>query len=71
MSAPNLNLFRSLGIRGRLTVGFLAVFVLMSASAAAGLWKLSELGAIVDRLVTEDAAKISAAERWERDIAVN
>ena len=66
-----MNPLKSLGIRGRLTTGFLAVFILVNASALAGLWKLSELGAIIDRLVTQDAAKIAAAERLEKGISVN
>jgi methyl-accepting chemotaxis protein len=58
-------------IGARLAIGFLAVLLLVGASAMAGVWRLGELGAIIGRIVTQDAAKLVLAEQWEKHIAVN
>jgi methyl-accepting chemotaxis protein len=58
-------------VRTRLTGGFLAVFLLVGAASVVGIWKIVQLGAIVDQLVTDHAAKLATAERWEKGIAVN
>jgi methyl-accepting chemotaxis protein len=68
MTLVKLNRFK---IRTRLAVGFVVVLLLVGAGALAGLWRLGELGAIVDRVVAEDAAKLVLSLRWERNIAVN
>jgi methyl-accepting chemotaxis protein len=60
-----------LRIRTRLVIGFIAVFTLLAAAAATAVWKLDQLRATVNLLVTRHAAKLAAAERWERGIAVN
>jgi len=61
----------NLKIRIRLAAVFIAVLVLVGAGALAGIWRLGELGAIIDRIVSQDAAKLVIAEQWERNIAVN
>ncbi len=61
----------NLKIGTRLAIGFCAVLLLVGASAMAGVWRLGELGAIIDRIVTQDAAKLVLAEQWEKNIAVN
>ena len=66
-----MNLLKNLRIHARLTVGFLAVFLLVGAAAAVGAWKLASIGQVVDRLVDDDAAKLAIAQRWEKGIAVN
>ena len=58
-------------VRTRLAAGFIAVFALVSAGSLAGSWKLAQLGAVIDELVTDHAQKLSDAQVWERHIAVN
>ena len=66
-----MNVLKNLRIHARLTVGFLAVFLLVGAAAAVSAWKLASIGDVVDRLVDDDAAKLAIAQRWEKGIAVN
>ena len=61
----------NLKIGTRLAIGFCAVLLLVGASAMAGVWRLGELGTIIDRIVSQDAAKLVLAEQWEKNIAVN
>ena len=61
----------NLKIGTRLAIGFCTVLLLVGASAMAGVWRLGELGAIIDRIVSQDAAKLVLAEQWEKNIAVN
>ena len=66
-----MKIIQSLKIRARLAAGFLAVIALVGASALTGVWKLGELGNTVDKLVSDDAAKLIVAQRWEAGIAMN
>ncbi|HEX5130372.1 MAG TPA: MCP four helix bundle domain-containing protein, partial [Usitatibacter sp.] len=58
-------------VRARLVAGFLMVFALVAAASLVGVWKLVELGTVVDDLVVDHAAKLDMAQNWERHIAVN
>ena len=66
-----MKLVKNLRIHARLTVGFLAVFLLVGAAAAMGVWQLGAVGKVVTRLVDDEAAKLAIAQRWEKGIAVN
>ena len=65
------SLLERMRIRTRLTIGFLAVFSLTALGTVAGIWKLDGLGTTVDQLVRVHATRLSIAQRWEKDIAVN
>jgi methyl-accepting chemotaxis protein len=58
-------------VRTRLAAGFFAVFLLVGLASVAGIWKLVELGGVIDALVTDHAAKLAHAQRWEKHIATN
>ena len=64
-------MLQNLRIRTRLALGFLTVLTLLGCAALAGVWKLSDLGALIDQLVTDHAAKLVNAQDWEKHIAVN
>jgi methyl-accepting chemotaxis protein len=65
------SLLEQMKIRTRLTLGFLLVFGLTAAGSVAGIWKLDGLRATVDQLVRIHATRLSTAQRWERNIALN
>jgi len=65
------SMLQRLKIRTRLTLGFGLVFVMLAIGSAVGIARLDDLGATIERLVRVSAAKLDAAERWERGIAVN
>jgi hypothetical protein len=68
---PPMKILENTKVRTRLTAGFLAVFLLVGIASVVGIWKIVQLGAVVDQLVTDHAAKLATAERWEKGIAVN
>ena len=60
-----------LKVRGRLVLGFLVVFTLVTSSSALGIWRVTDLGTLVDELVSDHADKLVQAMVWERVVAVN
>ncbi|HEY2628555.1 MAG TPA: methyl-accepting chemotaxis protein [Usitatibacter sp.] len=65
------SLLERVKIRTRLTMGFLLVFGLTAVGTVTGIWKLDGLRSTVDQLVRIHATRLSTAQRWERNIALN
>ena len=66
-----MKIFQNLKVRTRLTAGFLAVFVLVGAASAVGIWKLGQLGDVVHEVVTDHTDKLATAQRWAKHIETN
>ena len=64
----NLQSFR---INTRLLAGFATVLILMGAGSLVGLWQLKSLEAVIERLATEEVAKVTLSELWMSTIAAN
>ncbi|HEX7465689.1 MAG TPA: methyl-accepting chemotaxis protein [Usitatibacter sp.] len=64
----NLQSFR---INTRLLVGFAIVLILVGAGSLVGVWQLKSLEGVVERLATEEIAKVTLAELWISTIATN
>jgi methyl-accepting chemotaxis protein len=55
----------------RLAAGFAAVLGLMAIAAVVGLWHVTQLEQVVQRVATGESRKLELAEAWLRGISVN
>ncbi len=62
---------RSVRIGPRLAIGFLLVLGLAGLGASVSAWTLGTLGDTLDRLVTEDAARLALASELEKGVTTN
>jgi len=62
---------RSVGVGQRLAIGFVVVVLLAGLAAAVAAWSLGSLGATIEELVSEDAARLSLAGELDRHISTN
>ncbi|MGZ5031891.1 MAG: methyl-accepting chemotaxis protein [Usitatibacter sp.] len=66
-----MSFLQSFRINTRLLVGFATVLALMGIGSLVGIWQLNSLEGVIDRLATEEVAKLTLSERWTRGIATN
>ncbi|KQP20033.1 methyl-accepting chemotaxis protein [Pseudorhodoferax sp. Leaf267] len=62
---------RSLRIGARLNLAFGVVLLILAASAAVGVWRLSALSGLTHQLGTIDNEKMQVAVRWRQTIDLN
>jgi methyl-accepting chemotaxis protein len=62
---------RAVGVGQRLAIGFIVVVFLAGVAAAVAAWSLGSLGATIDRLVSEEATRLSLASELDKNISTN
>jgi methyl-accepting chemotaxis protein len=62
---------RAVGVGERLAIGFIVVVFLAGLAAAVAAWSLGSLGSTIDRLVSEEAARLTLAAEYDKNISTN
>jgi methyl-accepting chemotaxis protein len=62
---------RAVGVGQRLAIGFIVVVFLAGLAAAVAAWSLGTLGSTIDRLVSEEAARLTLAAELDLNISTN
>ncbi len=62
---------RAVGVGQRLAIGFIVVVFLAGVAAAVAAWSLGSLGSTIDRLVSEEAARLTLAAELDKNISTN